>query len=89
MRPRPRKEPRVALVRSTRIERLRFEYNSKGKTIRETEPVGRETVFVYLTGSTPDADQANGTGIDLLQVKQKSGASYDLLSRSSDPRGQA
>ena len=81
--------PYGRLVRRTKIERPRFEYNSRGLKIRETDPVGRETVYVYGTGSTPDADQANGTGIDLLQVKQKSGASYDLLSRSSDPRGQA
>jgi len=57
----------------------RYEYNSKGKKIKETDPLGRETVYVYGTGSTPDADQANGTGIDLLQAKQKNGAGYDLL----------
>jgi RHS repeat-associated protein len=57
----------------------RYEYNSKGKKIKETDPLGRETVYVYGTGSTPDADQANGSGIDLLQVKQKNGGSYDVL----------
>src|SRR5262249_33729250 len=62
---------------STQI--YRYEYNSKGKKIKEIDPVGRETVFVYGTGSTPDADQANGTGIDLLQAKQKNGAGYDVL----------
>jgi RHS repeat-associated protein len=57
----------------------RYEYNSKGKVIKETDPLGRETVYVYGTGSTPDADQASGTGIDLIQVKQKNGTSYDVL----------
>ena len=61
----------------------RYEYNSKGKVIRETDPVGRETVYVYGAGSTPDTDQANGTGIDLLQVKQKNSAAYDLLSSAT------
>jgi YD repeat-containing protein len=53
----------------------RYEYNSKGKKIKQIDPVGRETVYVYGTGSTPDADQANGTGVDLLQVKVKNNAS--------------
>jgi RHS repeat-associated protein len=57
----------------------KYEYNSKGKKIKETDPLGRETVYVYGTGSTPDTDQANGTGIDLLQVKQKNGAGYDVV----------
>jgi RHS repeat-associated protein len=60
----------------------RYEYNSKGKKIKETDPLGRETVYVYGTGSTPDPDQANGTGTDLLQVKQKNPSApggYDLI----------
>lgn len=57
----------------------RYEYNSKGKKIKEIDPLGRELVYVYGTGSTPDEDQPNGTGIDLLQVKQKNGGSYDVL----------
>lgn len=61
----------------------RYEYNAKGKKIKETDPVGRETVYVYGTGSTPDPDQATGTGIDLLQVKQKNGGSYDVLQSST------
>jgi len=57
----------------------RYEYNAKGKKIKETDPVGRETVYVYGIGSTPDPNPATGTGIDLLQVKQKNGGSYDLI----------
>ena len=56
----------MCFVSYRKLQKARFEYNSKGKTIRATDPVGRETVYVYGTGSTPDADQANGTGIDLL-----------------------
>jgi YD repeat-containing protein len=56
-----------------------FEYNARGATIKAVDPAGRETVYVYGTGSTPDADPANGTGIDLLQIKQKNGSNYDLL----------
>jgi RHS repeat-associated protein len=47
--------------------------------IRATDPLGRETVFVYGTGSTPDPDPATGTGIDFLQLKQKNALNYDLL----------
>jgi RHS repeat-associated protein len=57
----------------------KYEYNSRGKKLKEIDPVGRETVYVYGTGSTPDADQANGTGIDLVQIKQKNGGNYDVL----------
>jgi len=34
---------------------------------------------VYGTHNVPDANPATGEGLDLLQVKQKNGASYDLL----------
>lgn len=44
------------------------EYNSKGHKTRATDPVGRETIFEYAAN-----------GIDLLTVKQKRGASYDVL----------
>ncbi len=56
-----------------------YEYNSKGRKIKEIDPLGRETVYVYGTGSTADADPANGTGIDRLQAKQKNGAGYEVL----------
>jgi YD repeat-containing protein len=56
-----------------------FEYNASGKTTKSTDPLGRETVYVYGTGSTPDGNQTTGTGLDLLQVKQKNGGSYDVL----------
>ncbi|HEY2944635.1 MAG TPA: RHS repeat-associated core domain-containing protein [Vicinamibacteria bacterium] len=47
---------------------FRYEYNSKGKKTRETDPMGRETVYEY------DAND-----IDLLRVKQKNGTTYELL----------
>jgi RHS repeat-associated protein len=73
----PLKVARVLDDGSSQI--YQYEYNSKGKVLRATDPVGRETVYVYGTGSTPDPDQANGTGIDLLQTKQKNGGTYDVL----------
>jgi RHS repeat-associated protein len=61
-----------------------YEYNAKGKVTKATNPLGRETVYVYGTGSTPDPDPANGTGIDLLQVKQKTGpTTFDLVSNAT------
>jgi RHS repeat-associated protein len=57
----------------------RYEYNSRGLKTKEIDPVGRETRYTYGTGSTPDVDQATGTGIDLLKIEQKNGANYDLL----------
>jgi YD repeat-containing protein len=53
----------------------RYEYNARGKKIKEIDPVGRETVYVYGTNNVPDPDPATGTGIDLLQVKVKNAAS--------------
>jgi RHS repeat-associated protein len=57
----------------------RYEYNSRGFATKEIDPLGRETRFTYGTGSTPDPDQTNGTGRDLLKVEQKSGSDYELL----------
>jgi RHS repeat-associated protein len=60
----------------------RYEYNAAGKMTKSIDPLGRETVYVYGTGTTPDANPTAGTGIDLLQVKQKNPGSpggYDLL----------
>jgi RHS repeat-associated protein len=56
---------------------FRYEYNARGKVIRATDPLGRETIYVYGTHNTPDPNPTTGTGLDLLQVKQKnpSGAS--------------
>jgi len=63
----------------------RYEYNSKGNKTKEIDPGGRESVFVYGNNNTPDPDPTTGTGIDLLQVKQKKGAGYDLVeSRTYD-----
>jgi RHS repeat-associated protein len=44
------------------------EYNSLGQVTRRTDPLGRETVFEY-----------DANAIDLLRIKQKSGAGYDVL----------
>ena len=57
----------------------RTEYNAVGRGIRQTDPTGRETIFVYGTGSTPDADPVKGTGLDLLAVRQKNGAVFETL----------
>jgi YD repeat-containing protein len=46
----------------------RYEYNSKGRITRETDPVGRETLYEYASNEQ-----------DLLRIKQKNGTSYDLL----------
>lgn len=66
-----------------KIEQSRFyEYNAIGKVIKATDPVGRETVYVYGNNNTPDPVPATGSGLDLLQVKQKNPAGpggYDLL----------
>jgi len=56
-----------------------FEYNARGRKTKETDPVGRETVYVYGNNNTPDANPLTGEGIDLLQVKRKNGGSYDVL----------
>jgi RHS repeat-associated protein len=61
----------------------RYEYNALGKVTKKIDPlqpVGRETRYTYGTNNTPDPDPTTGTGIDLLKVEQKNGASYDLLS---------
>ena len=63
---RPTKIGRVLDDGTSQIHRL--EWNDRGHVTRYTDPVGRETVLTYA------AD-----GIDLLNVKQKNGGSYDLL----------
>ncbi len=65
------------------IQIRRAEYNVRGMKTKDIDPLGRETVYLYGTGAVPDAVPATGTGIDLLQVKQKNAASpggWDLLS---------
>ena len=57
----------------------KYEYNSIGKVTKAIDPVGRETRYFYGTNNVIDPDQIAGTGIDLLQTKQKNGAVYDLL----------
>jgi RHS repeat-associated protein len=63
---RPAKIGRVLDDGSSQISR--YEYNSKGKATRYTDPVGRETVYEYASNE-----------IDLLRTKQKNGTDYDLL----------
>jgi RHS repeat-associated protein len=46
----------------------RYEYNSNGKPTKIIDPAGRETVFEYDTND-----------IDLLRIKEKNGAAYELL----------
>jgi RHS repeat-associated protein len=46
----------------------RYEYNSKGKTTRSTDPLGRATVYVYAPNE-----------IDLLEVRQVRGTQTELL----------
>jgi RHS repeat-associated protein len=57
----------------------RYEYNSRGRKIKEIDPLGRETNYFYGTNNVVDPDQTTGTGLDLLQVKQKNGAGFDLI----------
>ena len=56
-----------------------YEYNARGRKTKEIDPLGRETVYVYGTNNVPDANPTTGDGIDLLQIKQKNGAEYDVL----------
>jgi RHS repeat-associated protein len=56
-----------------------YEYNARGHKTKETDPLGRETVYVYGTNNVPDANPTTGEGMDLLQVKQKNGSGYDLI----------
>lgn len=64
------------------IEQL--EYNAASNVIRRLDPVGRETVYVYGTGSTPDPTPATGTGRDLLEVRQRNAsAGWDVLARNT------
>jgi RHS repeat-associated protein len=60
----------------------KFAYNAAGRIIKQIDPVGRETVYVYGTGSTADADPTTGIGRDLLQIRQKNTSSpsgYDVV----------
>jgi RHS repeat-associated protein len=46
----------------------RYEYGPRGNRTKEIDPLGRETLYEYETND-----------IDLLRVKQKNGAGYDLI----------
>ena len=56
-----------------------YEYNALGKVTKSIDPLGRETDYVYGVNNVPDANPTTGEGIDLLQVKRKNGANYDVL----------
>jgi RHS repeat-associated protein len=58
---------------------FQFDYNVAGKVIKEIDPLGRETVYVYGSNNIPDAPPATGSGLDLLQLKQKNDGTYDVL----------
>jgi RHS repeat-associated protein len=45
-----------------------YEYNSKGQITRQTDPLGRETLFEH-----------DSNDIDLLTIKQKNGSNYEVL----------
>jgi RHS repeat-associated protein len=60
-----------------------FQYNTIGKLTKFIDPLGRETDYFYGNSNVIDPDQISGTGIDLLQIKQKNGAAYDLLESRS------
>jgi RHS repeat-associated protein len=62
----PRQVARVLDDGTTQM--YQHEYNALAKVTRTVDPLGRETVYEY----SPD-------GIDLLRVKQKNGAGYDVL----------
>lgn len=49
-----------------------YSYNALAKVIQAIDPLGRKTVYEY-----------SADGIDLLRVKQKNGAGYDMLAEFS------
>ncbi len=57
-----------------------YEYNARGRKTKETDPLGRETVYVYGNNNVADSNPTTGEGVDLLQVKRKNaGGTYDVL----------
>jgi len=46
----------------------KYAYNSRARLTQRIDPLGRETDYVY-----------DATGLDLLQVKQKRGGTFDIL----------
>src|SRR5262249_49711349 len=60
-------------------QNYQYAYNARGSLIKAIDPSGRETRYTYGTGSTPDPDQANGSGTDLLGIAQKNEANYEAL----------
>lgn len=61
----------------------RYEQNQAGKITKVTDPLLRETVFVYGTNNVADREPINGSSIDLLEVRQKNGTGYDVLGATS------
>jgi RHS repeat-associated protein len=56
-----------------------FDQNAAGKIIKVRDPLGRETVFIYGTNNVADPLPLNGTGIDLLEIRQTNGLGYEVL----------
>jgi RHS repeat-associated protein len=56
-----------------------YEYNAVGRVTKATDPLGRQTLFVYGTNNVADPDPTTGQSVDLLEVRQKNGANYDVL----------
>lgn len=75
--PQPTAIGRVLDDGSTQL--YRYEYNRIGKVTKITNPVGRETIFIYGTNNVADAVPSEGFSIDLLELRQKTGSSYELL----------
>jgi YD repeat-containing protein len=68
----PRSRDGATRAGGSESERRSYEYNSKGHLTRESDPSGRETLYEYDTNE-----------IDLLRVKVKNGAGYDLVQTTS------
>ncbi len=49
-----------------------YAYNSRGQMTQAIDPLGRETDYVY-----------DATGLDVLQIKQKRGGTFDVLETST------
>ncbi len=58
----------MCFLRCTACQEWCYEYNPLGKVIRETDPLGRTTIYTYDTN-----------GIDLLEKRQVNGQDTELL----------
>jgi RHS repeat-associated protein len=75
------------------IQEYKYAYNAIGMTVKEVDPLGRETHYIYGTNNVPDSQPCltsstlcNGTGIDLLEVRQvnpEAPEGYDVVEEYS------